>query len=98
MNHPNRKQAYHLYIPRRDAVLYLAWEVGVSRVRRILARLGKDERGWVDMADFTILRQGERWTRRELESFAARIRETIAYQEGRLRKPYTAGGGLVRVS
>lgn len=99
-NHPNRTQTYHLYIPRRYAVLFLAWEVGVKNVRRNLARLSRDERGWIDMADMTIRRPIEhtRWRRRDLERFAGLIRETIAYQEGRLGKPYTAGGGVICVS
>lgn len=93
---------YKLIIPRRCAALYYAWEFGNRPVaiNKVIDQLPRDVRGWVEISVYTLMRpvSAKRWTRRALENFASRIREAIAYQEGRLGKPFSAGGGCVCVT
>lgn len=91
-----------LFIPRRYALLYFAFEYGNKPkiIYRQLDCLPRDIRGWFDMSAHILMRPllAKHWTLRDLNDFAARIREAISYQEGRLGKPLTAGGGCVSVS
>ena len=96
------KKEYNLYIPRKYAVMYLAWELGLNRVIPTLKKLSTDHRGWVNMADFElykpILKRGKPWLKRELEGFANHVRSVVAYQEGRLGKGLTGGGACIEIS
>ncbi len=48
------------------------------------------------LVDPTFLRDSasRRFTRRAAERYAARVREVVAYQEGRLGRPVSAGAGV----
>ena len=84
----NRKKEYQLFVPRSSAVLYLAWDVGLPAVRRYMDSLPKDHRGWIGLHGMTLFRPlgKKRWTRHDLERYAARVREVVAFQQGRLGK------------
>ena len=90
---------FTLFIPRRYAVLYLAWELTPAGANRFIKTLPTDSRGWIGMHAMTLFFPvgKRRHTRKSLENFANRIRNTVAYQEGKLGKPLTAGGLLVTV-
>ncbi|MFO1080875.1 MAG: hypothetical protein U1E23_09645 [Reyranellaceae bacterium] len=91
-----------LFIPRRVAALYLAWEVGLARANVLIKTLPRDHRGWVEMTApamrLMFVPARGRVTRRHIDAYAARIREAVAYQEGRLGRGLTAGGGCVRAA
>ncbi len=94
-------KTYSLFIPRHYAALYIAWDLGMKngRPQQILNALPKDARGWLDMSAFTPMRpvRAKRWTLRDLNNFAAHIREVVSYQEGRLGRKLTGGGGCIVV-
>ena len=83
-----------VFTPRRYAIYYLAWEYGLRNVRPMLAKLPKDSRGWYDLIDGPFFKTGGKIT--YARRHADRVCQVIAYQEGRLGKPLTGGGGVIR--
>lgn len=86
-----------LYVPRKYAAIYLAWEFGVSAERHhnaqtMIQRLPRDSRGWLDLSSLNL---PAKRTKRACEALASRVRQAIAYYEGKHGKPLTAGGGVI---
>lgn len=86
---------YEIRVYRPEAALYLAWEYGIRRAREILATAPADpvySPGFVRLTfgPFLTDHRGRR-TRAAAENYAARIREAVAFQQGRLGRPLRNG-------
>jgi hypothetical protein len=92
---------YEISLSRRSATLYLHKEFGIVRAFQILGDIKPDPR-WPNCfvrlpqyGAFMAARNG-RYTKRMAEGWASRIRQFVAYQEGRLGRPLTGGDVYVR--
>lgn len=86
---------YRISLPRRDAALYLAWELGIRHAVKRLATVEADPL----LRGFVFLPCGALWnerSRRSAQRWANRIRMAVAYQQGRLGRPLGGNDVLVR--
>lgn len=84
---------YRIETTRRSAALYLAWEFGIQRAVIEMRKLERSPSGMFLLPDyraFTRNRAG-RTPKRLAENWLSRIRGAVAWQEGRLGSPLTAG-------
>ena len=88
------KITYEISISRKSAALYLAWEYGINRAN-VMLKSAKPDPTYPE----SFLRLPVFWcsrpTLRSANDMAQRIRDAIAYQEGRLGRPYTGGSVYV---
>ena len=94
---------YHIIASRNSAALYLAWEFGIARANKMLqaALPAADSRGFIQLPEFGCFlvhyKTGRR-TKRLAEGYAHRIRQAVAYQEGRLGRTFSSGHVYVQES
>ncbi|MCB1675205.1 MAG: hypothetical protein KDI01_02880 [Halioglobus sp.] len=82
-----------LWVSRKDAIKWMAWEFGLADVQRLLAKAEKDHRGWIECAGLSLfsierdrlqrarrVRPARRW----VESLGHRVSEACVYQNARL--------------
>ena len=102
---------YAIDLPRSFAAMYLAWEFGAARANKLLRgaqpknvmacpRAGRSTFIRLTFNTFLVPSRSRRGrqTKSAAEGWAQRIREALSYQEGRLGRPLTAGGGCVVVA
>lgn len=92
---------YQIIAARPSAALYLAWEFGITRANQMLqaALPATGSRGFIQLPEFGCFladyKTGRR-TKRMAENYAQRIRQAVAYQEGRLGRAFSSGHIYVR--
>ena len=86
------KNKYYVEAPRKVAALYYAWEFGLKRANSMMKKAGTTKRGRIiiDLSIFNLKNKKSEWI-----NAVSRIREAVAFQEGRLGRDMTAGGGCV---
>lgn len=87
---------YTITVDRKSAIYYWAWEFGLARA----IERAKANRGSRVTLDFgTDLRRG-RWKRkRDAEAWAQRVREAVAFVQGKLRpQPSTWCSALIEIA
>jgi hypothetical protein len=93
------RKEYAIECNRETAILYGAWEWGVANVRRIL-NANEKRFGNIRLYHLPVSPDRNGYpTRRAAEAYRNRIRETVAFQKGKLGKAYTdAFARIVEVS
>ncbi len=87
--------ALRIRTDRASAVIYLAWEFGIERARKLLSGADSSrvrrQGAWVEieMDMFLIPHRGRRRTVAAARVWIERIREAVAYQRGRMGAPNT---------